>query len=315
MEFPHRHVGPVTNVYSLSETSTINKADIRGVRLRNDRAGLSKKKQGDKQGYSAEAAARFWGRRLESTDPLAAVLTYNAPAAVNRAYDQWESRSLEKLLPRSMGSKRALDIGCGVGRITAVLASRGAAVTAVDISPAMLAACRRRLHRRGLSAGVTLVERSADDLDLRSRFDVITCFGLLEHLPERPRRECLRQALGLLKSRGRMFVVVNNDRNVLLADRYSMTRQRRDGYFVGLVGINWLRRRCLRAGFQVDLRAANPFYALLHYHLLPNRKRLDVSERQLGHLARLAVEADLAHPLDGPSPQHLASHFLVEIKR
>ena len=305
----------MTSVYSISETPTINNARIRGVRLWSVRVVMNKKKHGDKQGYSPEAAARFWGRRLESTDPLAAVLTYNAPAAVNRAYDQWESRSLERLLPRSMGSKRALDIGCGVGRITTVLASRGAAVTAVDISPAMLAACRRRLHRRGLADEVTLVERSADALEFESRFDAVTCFGLLEHLPERPRRECLRQALGLLKSRGRMFVVVNNHRNVLLADRYSMTKQRRDGYFVGLVGIDWLRRRCLQQGFRMDLRAANPFYALLHYHLLPNRKRLDVSERQLGHLARLAVEADLAHPLDGPSPQHLASHFLVEIKR
>jgi len=273
------------------------------------------KSKSSKVGYNPEAAARFWSRRLKATDPLAAVLTFNGPRALNRAYDTWETTSLERLLPKAMRRKHALDIGCGIGRLTVLLAEAGAEVAALDLSPDMLARCRARARRRGVASRITSVRGSAHDLSgIEEKFDLITCFGLLEHLPARQRKACLERAFGHLKKRGRMFVVVNNKDNFFLNTGYRLKRQKPNGYYVSLVGMDWLEKVCDRQNMSLTLKAANPFYALTHYHLLPNRKALGVSEIELNRLSRQACELDLAHPLNGPLPRRLASHFMVEIK-
>lgn len=274
-----------------------------------------KKTKHDRGGYDASAAGRFWSRRLKSTDPLAAVLTYSAPKALNRAYDLWETASLRQLLPETAAGRTALDIGCGIGRLTVLLAEAGAKVTALDISPDMLARCRARARRHRVASRITAVCGSAHNLGgIESRFDFITCFGLLEHLPPRQRRSCLNRAFAHLKRRGRMYVVVNNKDNVLLKSSYPLRKQRPDGYFVSLVGVDWLQNICTECDMSLTLKAANPFYALTHYHLLPNRKLLGMTDRELTRLSRLACDLDFQHPLDGPLPYRLASHFMVEIR-
>ncbi len=65
-----------------------------------------------------------------------------------------------------------LEIGCGTGRVTAALASEGLDVTGIEISPAMLAAARRRLGG-AIGTTVTLVETDMRSLDLNRRFELI----------------------------------------------------------------------------------------------------------------------------------------------
>jgi len=274
-----------------------------------------RKARGSALRYDANAAEAFWTERLKSTDPLAAVLTYDAHPALNRAYDRWEIEILRSLLPKRGANKRALDIGCGIGRIAVTLAETGLTVTALDVSNAMLTACRKRAGRRGVASRMNYVHGSASDISGdRPLFDIITCFGLLEHLPEPQRRECLRLAFSRLKRRGRMFVVVNNSDNVLLKPKYPLKRQRDDGYYVGLVGMRWLQEVSARLGMTTKLCSANPFYALTHYLLMPRRDVLAMSEKECRRVCRLAGDLDLDHPLDGPLPDRLASHFMVEIR-
>lgn len=51
-----------------------------------------------------------------------------------------------------------LELGCGTGRVALALAAAGHAVTAVDLSPAMLARARAAAARAGLAGRVTLLE-------------------------------------------------------------------------------------------------------------------------------------------------------------
>lgn len=57
----------------------------------------------------------------------------------------------------------ALDIGCGPGRITVPVASRVKSVTALDVSPDMLACCQRNATEAGLS-NVNCVQMRWEDI-------------------------------------------------------------------------------------------------------------------------------------------------------
>jgi SAM-dependent methyltransferase len=78
--------------------------------------------------------------------------------------------------------ERALDFGCGVGRLTLPLAEAFDEVTGVDIAPAMLEQARRRAA--GLP-GVRFVLNESDDLELLAgeRFDLVYTGLVLQHLP------------------------------------------------------------------------------------------------------------------------------------
>jgi SAM-dependent methyltransferase len=79
---------------------------------------------------------------------------------------------------------RALDFGCGVGRITLPLADAFEEVTGIDIAPAML---RRARERAADLAGVRFVLNERDDLDVLAgeRFDLVYAGLVLQHLPTR----------------------------------------------------------------------------------------------------------------------------------
>src|SRR5262245_7905499 len=99
--------------------------------------------------YDGARAGRYWGsERLRLGDEFAIVLSAGEPHYVNQAYHRWE---METLL-RGLGSareRRVLDLACGLGRVSRVLAGRGARVVGMDNAWAMLLAARRSLRRAG----------------------------------------------------------------------------------------------------------------------------------------------------------------------
>lgn len=79
----------------------------------------------------------------------------------------------------AIGRARALDFGCGVGRLTIPLASHFAAVTGVDISPAMLD------EARGNSADLPIDYALSDDRLSRAEgpYDFVNSCIVLQHIP------------------------------------------------------------------------------------------------------------------------------------
>ena len=80
------------------------------------------------------------------------------PADVAAAYDRWAgqyddapnaTRDLDAAVvrrtPLRVDGRDVLELGCGTGKNTAWLAARARQVLALDFSPGMLAAARRRL--------------------------------------------------------------------------------------------------------------------------------------------------------------------------
>jgi magnesium-protoporphyrin O-methyltransferase len=114
--------------------------------------------------YFDRSATKVW-ERLTSDAPVSRIRQ-----TVREGRDRMRATMLSRL-PGDLRGARVLDAGCGAGQMTAELAARGAEVTAVDISPALVEIARARLpeaHARQVrfASGDML----ADDL---GRFDCV----------------------------------------------------------------------------------------------------------------------------------------------
>jgi magnesium-protoporphyrin O-methyltransferase len=105
--------------------------------------------------YFDRSATKVW-ERLTSDAPVSRIRQ-----TVREGRDRMRATMLGRL-PDDLRGARVLDAGCGAGQMTAELAARGADVTAVDISPALVEIARTRLPE-GLPGRVTFA--AGDMLD------------------------------------------------------------------------------------------------------------------------------------------------------
>jgi 2-polyprenyl-6-hydroxyphenyl methylase/3-demethylubiquinone-9 3-methyltransferase len=84
----------------------------------------------------------------------------------------------------SLGGKRVLDVGCGGGILSEVMAAKGARVTGIDAANGPLRAARRHAEKEGLA--IQYIQSTAEMFakERQNSFDVITCLELLEHVDE-----------------------------------------------------------------------------------------------------------------------------------
>lgn len=109
---------------------------------------------------------------------------------------------------------RVLDAGCGTGEYACWFASRGAEVTAIDLSPASLEEARAYADRHGLT-GASFERRSVLDTGLADEsFDLVYCTGVLHHT-ETP-FEGLRELTRVLRPEGKIVISLYHSGGFLL---------------------------------------------------------------------------------------------------
>lgn len=109
---------------------------------------------------------------------------------------------LAQWLPQA--PKRVLDIGCGTGSLSVIMASDGHEVAGIDLSPEMIALA----NAKSLAAGQRIsfqVMNAAYPRFAPQSFDVIVCRHLLWTLPEPP--QVLARWATLLAPGGRLILI------------------------------------------------------------------------------------------------------------
>ncbi len=152
---------------------------------------------------------RTWDQ-FGGTDPLWAILTDPAKRG-NRwetgeffATGRGEIQGVLKhvaALGLEMPHRRALDFGCGVGRLTRALGEHFESVDGVDIAPPMIALARR-FHPETAACRFHVNRRSSLDMFADRSFDFIYSNITLQHMPPRLSRRYIREFLRLLAAGG-----------------------------------------------------------------------------------------------------------------
>jgi GT2 family glycosyltransferase/SAM-dependent methyltransferase len=213
--------------------------------------------RGKRRGFVEPARDRALLRRLASDweemaaiDPLWAVLS-----DADRRGGRWEAgeffatgrREVAHLLGRAEALARpasrrsALDLGCGVGRLTAALGGRFETVTGVDISPRMVELAE---SLAGGLPGISFHANQRQDLSMfgDEQFDLVLCSLVLQHLPNHAMvRRYIAEMLRVLRPDGLLYVQMPHRLTLL----YRVFARRRPFLALRSVGVSprWMQSR------------------------------------------------------------------------
>jgi SAM-dependent methyltransferase len=162
----------------------------------------------------AEELKQLWiASRIDPNDPASVVSFYRDQFVEAYELADWHSGRTNGVPPlnyaraalfaQQKGLRRALDFGSGIGSGSLALASVGCEVHSADIASELLKFVRFRMERRRFVPRV--IDLNTHLRPLNNYYDVITCFDVLEHVPDQLSK--LRELQSYLRVGG--FLLVN----------------------------------------------------------------------------------------------------------
>lgn len=121
-----------------------------------------------------------------------------------------EKVPFDRLIPiELLRGKRVLEIGCGMGLHSEIIARAGAELTAIDLSPTSVEATRRRFALRGSGMEARIFEADAETMPFEDgTFDFVWSWGVIHHSSRTAR--IVREVARVLKPDGESRVMVYN---------------------------------------------------------------------------------------------------------
>jgi 2-polyprenyl-3-methyl-5-hydroxy-6-metoxy-1,4-benzoquinol methylase len=196
---------------------------------------------------------RTW-EQYGKTDPYFGVLSHDRYRRANmseadlreffasgEAHVEQTLASCERYLGADLPKAKAIDFGCGVGRLTLPLARRFASVVGVDVSASMIEEARAR-------AGALQLEnvgfcRSLEELSgLQGTFSFVNSYIVLQHVSPARGLKYVADMLSLLSSGGfgALHVVYGREKDA--ASRGVRSAASRAAHIVGQHCSDWLRQ-------------------------------------------------------------------------
>lgn len=163
--------------------------------------------------HKSDADWEKWGQQ----DPYFGVLTHDKFRNVS-IEDNWEEffsigqELVDIVLARystcfgPLKTGRALDFGCGVGRLTLALADRFDEVRGIDISPSMLAEAEKNARAEAKADRVTFGLSDDELSQAAGQYDLVFSFIVLQHIPVDRGMAVIRRLIGRVRPGGAFFL-------------------------------------------------------------------------------------------------------------
>ena len=155
---------------------------MNGETKRSAALGVESVQQGNKQWWTDHTMSYDWHNEIGaprfSTEWFDAIDQRFIQGARLYGTDQ---RPFDRIIPFDrLAGADVLEIGCGMGLHTELMARAGARVTAVDLSPTSVEATSRRLALKGLTGQIQ--EGDAESLPFPAKsFDFVWSWGVIHH--------------------------------------------------------------------------------------------------------------------------------------
>jgi 2-polyprenyl-3-methyl-5-hydroxy-6-metoxy-1,4-benzoquinol methylase len=146
--------------------------------------------------HPLEETREYWNQAAEAFD--------DAPdhgLREPRIHEAW-TKLLRSLIPSSAST--VLDLGCGTGSLSVVLASLGCSVTGIDLSPAMIAQAKAKAAIARFPIQFEVMDAAYPQFPPQ-QFDVLLGRHILWTLPAPDR--VLQRWISLLKPGGRLLLI------------------------------------------------------------------------------------------------------------
>lgn len=153
----------------------------------NIRSGYAQQLAEAREAWNAEAAAFDEAPDHGLRDP-----------AVHEAW----TRLIQGVVPPNSAS--ILDIGCGTGSLSVVLAQFGHQVTGIDLSPNMIAAAKTKAAAAKCTIAFQVMDAAFPRFEAE-QFDVVLCRHILFMLPDL--EQVLQRWVKLMKPKGRLILI------------------------------------------------------------------------------------------------------------
>ncbi|ACU37712.1 class I SAM-dependent methyltransferase [Actinosynnema pretiosum subsp. pretiosum] len=197
---------------------------------------------------TAGEVAAEWERRA-ARDGLARVMRASQPTALAESTTARTRELVAGHLDRLAPVGSALEIGCGMGRLTPTIAARASRVLALDMTGPMLDLARAACA--GLST-VDFHRAPVQEMPVpRRKFDVAVCVWVLMHVLD---EDELAEACRRIAASARHLVLVEYERAHVPVGRYSRLRGLAD-YLELLPGARLVERRELDYGGDLSFAA------------------------------------------------------------
>lgn len=145
-----------------------------------------------------DGIAQRLAARLQPMDP-SMVARYHEPQ------HPWFNKEFRFQLLGNLRGKRVLDVGCGDGTNSTLMAKFGAHVTGVDISPGSIELCQQRARLEGVEGRTRFLCSPLEAVELPAEhFDIIWGDGILHHVI--PELEAVMRQLMRWARPGALFV-------------------------------------------------------------------------------------------------------------
>lgn len=180
-------------------------------------------------------------------------------------------------------SARVLELGCGAGRLTGYLDGIAQSVHAIDISPEMVAACRRAYPR------VTVEDGDLRDLSAFAdgSFEaVVAGYNVVDVVNDEDRRRLLDEVLRILSPEG-ILVMSSHNRAAAPPEKGEISLRNRGLLRAGITLVRlprWLRNRRRLLPYQrrepgyAILNDVSHDYGALHYYITRDAQEGQLAE-------------------------------------
>ncbi len=253
---------------------------------------------GDGRSIDRNISRKFWEQRGALADDARSTTLDSEPGwwvRYNvRLYQHWLLRHLDA---GSAPWGQVIDVGCGNGDWTAVLAQRATNVVAVDFSQSLLSAVERRLGARGLADNVTFVHSDAAAFEFPPDCDLIVLGAVLQYLDDRETEDVVNRAARALSPRGHLYV------RTTTARRQAVIRNCTADYQAIYRAPGWFEERIRSTGLTIEavttgtyVLADEPLHRLVGRRLWPTLGRgLAAPLRLLRRAQRMRKDTEVHH--------------------